>query len=83
MKSVNVQVMTTPQLVERFVTIALDQDHALLMDEIGKFNRLFDLMEAVKAELKSRNGDQRHALLPLYQHPSAQVRLKAVKATLG
>src|SRR5262249_46404110 len=28
-------------------------------------------------------GDQRRALLPLYDHPNAQVRLKAVKATLA
>ncbi len=44
---------------------------------------MFDAMEVIKRELKVRNGDQRRALLALYDHPNAQVRLKAVKATLA
>jgi len=75
--------MSVAQLVERFTVIALDQDKALMSNEHAKFNRLFDEMEEVEQELKTRPGDQRHALLPLYVHPSAQVRLKAVKATLA
>jgi len=75
--------MTVDQLVEYFVAIALDQDKALLRNEHARFNRLFDEMELVKKELKTRSGDQRRALLPLYDHPNAQVRLKAVKATLA
>jgi uncharacterized protein YdcH (DUF465 family) len=75
--------MTVHQLVQRFTAIALDQDRALLRREHAKFNRLFDKMEAVEKELKARNGDQRQALLRLYDHPNAQVRLKAVKATLA
>jgi hypothetical protein len=75
--------MTVSQLVDRFVAITLAQDQALLMDEFAKFNRLFAEMEAIKQELKSRNGDQRRALIPLYDHPNAQVRLKAAKATLA
>jgi hypothetical protein len=77
------QDMSVDQLVERFTAIALDQDRALLRNEITKFNRLFDEMEAVKQELKVRRDDQRRALLRLYDHPNAQVRLKAVKATLA
>jgi Domain of unknown function (DUF2019) len=75
--------MTVDQLVERFTVIALDQDKALLMDNYAKFNRLFDLMEAVEQELKAREDDQRRVLLRLYDHPNAQVRLKAVEATLA
>jgi hypothetical protein len=37
----------------------------------------------MSAELKARDGDQRRALLKLYDHPNAQVRLKATKATLA
>jgi hypothetical protein len=70
-------------LVERFTAIGLEQDKALLRNEHAKFNRLFDEMEAVEQELKTRRGDQRRALLRLYDHPSVQVRLKAVKATLA
>jgi hypothetical protein len=83
MKRKNLQNMTVDQLVERFTAITLDQDRALLRNEHARFNRLFDEMEAVKQELKDRAGDQRRALLPLYDHPNAQVRLKAVKATLA
>jgi len=75
--------MTEDQLVDYFIAIALAQDKALLQSEYAKFNRLFDEMEAVEQELKARPGDQRHALLRLYEHPNAQVRLKAVKATLA
>jgi hypothetical protein len=71
------------QLVAKFVAITLAQDRALLRDEFAKFNRLFGDMEDIKNELKSRHGDQRRALLRLYDHPNAQVRLKAVKATLA
>jgi hypothetical protein len=58
------------------------QDDALLGNEIPRFNRLFDQMSAVRDELKSRPGDQRRALVRLYDHPHAQVRLKAAKSTL-
>jgi ParB-like chromosome segregation protein Spo0J len=75
--------MTVDQLVERFTAIALDQDKALLRNEYAKFNRLFERMEEVKGELRARSGDERRALLRLYDHPNAQVRLKAVKATLA
>jgi hypothetical protein len=83
MKKPDLHDMSVDQLVERFTAITLDQDKALLRNEIARFNRLFDQMEAVKQELKGRAGDQRRALLPLYDHPNAQVRLKAVKASLA
>ena len=83
MKRANLQHVSVTQLVERFVAVTLAQDQALLMDEFSKFNRLFAEMEAIKRELKSHDGDQRRALIPLYDHPNAQVRLKAAKATLA
>jgi ParB-like chromosome segregation protein Spo0J len=70
------------QLVEHFTDTTLSQDDALHTNDHTKFNRLFDKMEAIKQELKARDGDQRRALLRLYDHPNAQVRLKAAKATL-
>lgn len=75
--------MTVDHLVERFAAVALDQDKALMSDDITKVNRLYDALKAVEEELKSREGDQRRALLALYDHPNPQVRLKAVKATLA
>jgi hypothetical protein len=82
-KHSNLRDLPVSELVERFADMGVRQDKALLEDEIAKFNRLFDQMESVKAELKSRTGDQRRALLTLFNHPNMQVRLKAAKATLA
>jgi hypothetical protein len=75
--------MTANELVNRFEALSLEQDAALLRDDIRRINRLFDEIEAIEAQLKARNGDQRTALLTLYTHPNAQVRLKASLATLA
>ena len=75
--------LTGEELVEQFASYAVGQNEALLMNEISKFNRLFDQLEAVEKELKERSGDQRDALLTLYGHPNMQVRLTAAKATLA
>ncbi len=83
MKRINIQEMTVEQLVEWFAAIALDQGEAILRDDNAKFARLFWQMEAVEGQLKARMGDQRRALLRLYHHPNAQVRLTAAKATLA
>lgn len=79
----NLQEMSAEQLVERFATIGVQQDQALLGNELGKFNKLFQQMKEVREELKSRPGDQRRLLLRLYYHANAQVRLKAAVATLA
>jgi hypothetical protein len=75
--------MSVQELVDRFIALALAQDNALLSNEVAKFNKLFKEMNALEEELKSRPGDQRHRLLDLYEHPNAQVRLKAAKRTLA
>ena len=71
------------ELVDRFVEIGLAQYRALVWDEIARFNKLFEQMDAVKKELKGRPGDQRRALLKLFDHSNSQVRLKAAIATLA
>jgi Domain of unknown function (DUF2019) len=75
--------MTTNDLVERFAQIGVAQGQALLRGEPAKFNRLFRQMSAVSDELKSRDGDQRRALVALYNYQDMQVRLKAAKHTLA
>ncbi len=77
MKRIELQDLTVDQLVERFVDLALAQDHANDMDDIRKYNRLFPQMEDVRYELQTRPGNPRRALLPLLEHPSAQVRFLA------
>jgi ParB-like chromosome segregation protein Spo0J len=83
MRGLDPKTMTVDQLVELFVEICIGQDDALLDDDLTKFRRLFEQMRAVLDELKSRPGDQRTALVPLYEHPNMQVRLKAAKNTLA
>ena len=83
MKQAALNNLSVEELVDRFVSFALDQDEAILDDDIAKVNRLFAKIEAVETELKVRPGDQRTALLRLYGHPNMQVRLKAAKATLA
>jgi len=78
-----IQEMTLGELVDRFVAIALAQDEALLDDKYSKYNRLFDKMELLSAELKAREGDQRSLLIPLLKNQNAMVRLKAAIATLA
>lgn len=75
--------MAVSQLVEKFLALAIAQDQAELNDEIGKYNQLYREMQLVKAELKSRAGDQRKALLSLLNHRNAQVRYMASIATLA
>jgi Domain of unknown function (DUF2019) len=75
--------MTVEQLAEHFTALALDQDEATLDNDNAKFSRLFRQMENIERELKARSGDQRRALLSLYTHQNAQVRLMAAKATLA
>lgn len=82
MKRMPLQRLSIQELVDQFVVLALDQNEAILDDDIAKSSRLFWKIEAIEAELKDRPGDQRIALLRLYAHPNLQVRLKAAKATL-
>ena len=83
MKRIQPQDMTVDQLVQRFTELAVEQDNALLGFDTKEAIRIFWLITAISDELKSREGDQRHALLPLYTHPNPQVRVKAAKATLA
>jgi len=83
MTRIDVKSMTTEELVNRFVLIAFDQDAAIRHDDNATYNRLFEQMETIKDELRSRPGDQRHALVRLFEHPNIQVRLKSAIATLA
>ena len=82
MKQQQFESLSVPELVEKFAAIGTEQDKALEVDDTAKYNPLFWQMQAVVKELKSRRGDQRRALLALYDHPKMQVRLAAAKATL-
>jgi hypothetical protein len=79
----NLHDLSVADLVDRFAAICVEQDKALFEGEIAKFNRLYDQMADVEKELKSRPGDQRSALLALFDHPNLQVRLQAAKCALA
>lgn len=83
MKRIPLSKMTEEQLIERFAVIALEQEQAMLHDDNGRYNRLYDKMKDVERELKQRPGDQRRVLLPLFEHENLQVKLRAALATLA
>lgn len=83
MKKISLSDVETEQLVERFAEIGVQQDEAILKGETARFNRLYDQMDEIDHELRSRPGDHRRALIGLYGHPNIQVRLKAAIRTLA
>jgi uncharacterized protein DUF2019 len=83
MKRPSLKAMNVDQLVGQYAALAVEQDDALLAEDHAKVKRLYDQLEAIEAELKLRQGDQRRALASLYRHSNMQVRVKAAKATLA
>ena len=75
--------LTVPKLLERFTTLALEQFRAELNGDTSKYNRLFRELVAISQELEHRAGDQRTALVPLFDHPNPQVRLMAAELALA
>jgi Domain of unknown function (DUF2019) len=75
--------MTIDQLVDRFAEIGIAQDNALWNEKYSYFNRLYDRMDEVDKELRSRGHDARSALSRLFTHSNVQVRLQAAKFSLG
>jgi Domain of unknown function (DUF2019) len=82
MSEADISLLTIPQLVERFRVLALAKNEAIETEQSTRYNRLYWKLDAVQKELRARQGDQRHALAPLYDHPNPQVRLDAAMATL-
>jgi cytochrome c oxidase assembly protein Cox11 len=83
MKSAKLRNMSVKELVDLFTGFALQQDDAMLAFDAKETSRLYWKLKEVEGELKSRPGDQRHALLPLLAHSNPQVQIKAAKATLA
>ncbi len=77
MKGIEFERLTIEELVDLFAEIGVEQDRALFHERIAEFRKLYRQMNAIDNELKRRGRDARLALLPLYDHPNVQVRLKA------
>jgi hypothetical protein len=75
--------ISVDELVERFNAIALAQYDANWLLQTARYNRLFKKMTEVENELKSREGDQRRALMPLLRSSNVQVRMMAAFALLA
>ncbi len=75
--------LSVGELVEEFITLGIKQYKAVWDGDTKTYKPLFFRMQAVKAELKNRSGDERRALRALYDHPNIQVRLMAARATLA
>ena len=75
--------MALNKLYERFIFAALDQHEAMLYGDSAKYSRLYEEIKRIEEELKKREGDQRRALINLFDHSNAQVRLNAAFATLA
>lgn len=82
-RKIRLDAMSVDQLVERFAAVTVAQDDAILGRESAKFNRLYDRMQEVSDELNVRPGDERRALMKLYEYPNMQVQLQAAKFTLA
>lgn len=83
MMSPSLERATIDQLLERFVSICLAQDEALLRDDYAEYRRLYKQMDKIDHELRARGPEARRALLRLFDHPHIQVRLKAATRSLG
>lgn len=81
MKKVDLSNVTSDDLVQLFAENTREQDKALLLGQIAKYNRLFARMKEIHDELKARPGDQRRMLIQLFEFPNMQVRLQAAKLT--
>ncbi|MEW6256680.1 MAG: DUF2019 domain-containing protein [Pseudomonadota bacterium] len=66
------------ELRDEFIRVCLEQEKTDDFD-IKNLNRLFHQMAAAVEELKRGPGDARRLLLPLFEHESLQVRLRAAK----
>jgi len=82
-KNIDLDKLTITQLVERFTALGIEEDKAVFDGDNAKYRRLYWQMDAVEQEMKRRPGDQRRALLPLFDHPNLWVRLMAAKTTLA
>lgn len=83
MKRVALSRLSDDEIVGRFIDYSIEQEVMILEGRIGKVNRLYDRIEKLIEELRSREGDHRRALVPLLKHANPQVRLKAAWATLA
>ncbi|MAS13296.1 MAG: hypothetical protein CMH69_08335 [Nitratireductor sp.] len=65
--------------VQEFIDLSLTQHEAVLYLETRAYNRAYEKIRKLVDKLRLSPGDQRHALIDLFDHPNPQVRLNAAK----
>jgi Domain of unknown function (DUF2019) len=73
-------VENTQKLLEKFIDLCLRQDKTYISGNTILYNKLFKQKRDIVAELASRPGDERRALLPLLHYDNPHVRLQAAKS---
>lgn len=71
--------VSVDEILQRFIELSLTQHEALLYLEARPYNRAYMKIKKLVEELEARPGDQRHALIELFDHDNPQVRLNAAK----
>jgi uncharacterized protein (DUF924 family) len=79
----NLQNLSVNALVDRFATIGVEQYKAKDAEQDERYKELFYKMYDIQEELKRRQGDERRALIMLFDYPNMQVRLMAAKYALA
>ena len=82
MKQTKNENLSTQELVGQFFDLALAQHEAVETFQTARYNRLYDRIKLIEAQLQSREGDHRRALIPLLQAPNIQVQFMAAYALL-
>lgn len=75
--------MNNAELVELFRGYAIQQQRVLLDSNTSKYNKLYDKMAAIDAELRSRGMEARKSLLTLLSDKNFRVRYAAAMKSLG
>lgn len=75
--------MENSEIIDYFIELSAKKRETDDYLDTYTYNKIFDILETIKVELKTRPGDQRSILVPLIFHPSLQVRLNASIATLA
>jgi uncharacterized protein (DUF924 family) len=79
----NLENLSVNALVDRFATIGVEQYKAKDAEQDERYRELFYKMYDIQEELKRRQGDERRALIMLFDYPNMQVRLMAAKYALA
>lgn len=83
MSKASIYEMNVDALVEHHADLSIKQGQALeAFSSMAKVNRFGSQIQDINAELKSRPGDQRIALIRLFSHPNPWVRFNAARVTL-